>query len=102
MKTQKHIQNDFLAENEDGEEDGEDSESRDEPPRDYLCPVTCVLMKDPVCAADGFTYERKAIEKLKCIPGAKKVESAAEKAKRKLEEEKEKLKRKLGIGGYRF
>ena len=47
----------------DGEEDGEDSESRDEPPRDYLCPVTCVLMKDPVCAADGFTYERKAIEK---------------------------------------
>ena len=51
----------------DGEEDGEDSESRDEPPRDYLCPVTCVLMKDPVCAADGFTYERKAIEKLNCF-----------------------------------
>eukprot|EP00873_Tetraselmis_striata_P025105 jgi/Tetstr1/445369/TSEL_033167.t1 len=28
----------------------------------YLCPITQEVMKDPVIAADGFTYERSAIE----------------------------------------
>jgi len=29
-----------------------------------MCPITGALMDDPVLAADGHTYERKAIEKL--------------------------------------
>lgn len=32
-------------------------------PEDYLCPITHELMKDPVQASDGHTYERSAIEK---------------------------------------
>jgi len=32
-----------------------------EPPADYLCPITHELMNDPVIAADGHTYERTAI-----------------------------------------
>lgn len=32
-------------------------------PEDYECPITCVIMDDPVVAADGCTYERSAIEK---------------------------------------
>jgi hypothetical protein len=31
-------------------------------PVDFLCPLTRKLMSDPVVAADGFTYERAAIE----------------------------------------
>jgi len=31
-------------------------------PNEFLCPITQELMRDPVCAADGYTYERKAIE----------------------------------------
>ena len=31
-------------------------------PNEYICPITLSLMKDPVLATDGFTYERKAIE----------------------------------------
>ena len=31
-------------------------------PNEFLCPITHELMNDPVCASDGFTYERKAIE----------------------------------------
>lgn len=30
-------------------------------PDEYFCPITHELMKDPVIAADGFTYERSAI-----------------------------------------
>lgn len=33
-----------------------------EPPKRYLCPILQVVMRDPVVAADGFTYEREAIE----------------------------------------
>jgi len=32
-------------------------------PDDYVCPITAEIMTDPVCAADGFTYERAAITK---------------------------------------
>ena len=33
----------------------------------FICPITLELMVDPVVAADGFTYERKAMENwLKC------------------------------------
>ena len=28
---------------------------------EYKCPITAEIMKDPVCTADGFTYERAAI-----------------------------------------
>ena len=31
-------------------------------PSSFLCPITHELMNDPVCASDGYTYERKAIE----------------------------------------
>ena len=30
---------------------------------EYYCPITHEIMKDPVVASDGFTYERAAIEK---------------------------------------
>eukprot|EP00730_Choanoeca_flexa_P016683 TRINITY_DN7940_c0_g1_i1.p2 TRINITY_DN7940_c0_g1~~TRINITY_DN7940_c0_g1_i1.p2 ORF type:complete len:357 (+),score=51.68 TRINITY_DN7940_c0_g1_i1:1898-2968(+) len=30
-------------------------------PNEYLCPITYDIMVDPVCAADGFTYERESI-----------------------------------------
>ena len=26
------------------------------PPNEFLCPITCELLRDPVVAADGFTY----------------------------------------------
>lgn len=31
-------------------------------PDEYLCPITRELMRDPVIAADGYSYEREAIE----------------------------------------
>ncbi|XP_035264901.1 WD repeat, SAM and U-box domain-containing protein 1 isoform X3 [Anguilla anguilla] len=31
-------------------------------PDEFLCPITREVMKDPVIAADGFSYEREAIE----------------------------------------
>ncbi|XP_062383366.1 WD repeat, SAM and U-box domain-containing protein 1-like isoform X2 [Sardina pilchardus] len=31
-------------------------------PDEYLCPITRELMKDPVIAADGYSYEHEAIE----------------------------------------
>ena len=30
-------------------------------PDDYVCPITAEIMTDPVCTADGFTYECTAI-----------------------------------------
>ena len=30
-------------------------------PEEVVCPITQVIMSDPVTAADGFTYERAAI-----------------------------------------
>ena len=30
-------------------------------PDEYLCPITCEVMEDPVMADDGQTYERAAI-----------------------------------------
>ena len=32
-------------------------------PEEFVCPITMELFKDPVVAADGFTYERRAIER---------------------------------------
>src|SRR5436190_10820474 len=32
-------------------------------PEEYICPITRALMEDPVQAADGFTYEREAIDR---------------------------------------
>ncbi|GLC56075.1 hypothetical protein PLESTB_001061800 [Pleodorina starrii] len=33
------------------------------PPSRFLCPITLELMEDPVFAADGFTYERRAMRR---------------------------------------
>ena len=33
------------------------------PPPSLICPITQELLEDPVIAADGFTYEREAIER---------------------------------------
>ena len=33
-----------------------------ETPDEYLCPITHELMRDPVIAADGYSYERCAME----------------------------------------
>ena len=39
------------------------SADNDEPPAELMCPISHVLMtQDPVIAADGYTYERHAIE----------------------------------------
>ena len=35
----------------------------EEPPADFICPITTELMSDPVMAADGHSYERSAIER---------------------------------------
>ena len=35
-------------------------------PDDYMCPITTEIMADPVCTADGFTYEREAISEWLC------------------------------------
>ncbi len=35
---------------------------RDAPPELFLCPITQQAMRDPVVAADGYTYDRPAIE----------------------------------------
>jgi hypothetical protein len=32
-------------------------------PNEYHCPITREVMKDPVVASDGYTYERKGISK---------------------------------------
>ncbi|KAJ4303176.1 hypothetical protein N0V90_002069 [Kalmusia sp. IMI 367209] len=37
--------------------------SKFEIPMDYLCPISTDLMEDPVLTVDGFTYERKNIER---------------------------------------
>jgi hypothetical protein len=34
----------------------------DDAPDEFCCPITFVLMTDPVLCSDGFTYERQAIE----------------------------------------
>ena len=36
--------------------------SREEVSEDLCCSITCELMKDPVVAGDGHTYERVAVE----------------------------------------
>ena len=33
-------------------------------PNEFKCPLTLEIMKDPVVASDGFTYERNAIERV--------------------------------------
>ncbi|XP_058472348.1 WD repeat, SAM and U-box domain-containing protein 1-like [Solea solea] len=37
-------------------------QSDSEAPDEFLCPITRELMKDPVIAADGYSYERESIE----------------------------------------
>lgn len=46
------------------QDDHETSQEEDESiPNEYFCPITHQLMKDPVIATDGYTYERCAIER---------------------------------------
>ena len=35
----------------------------EEYPKDFCCPITMEIMKDPVIAADGHTYDRNAIQR---------------------------------------
>ena len=44
-------------------EKAKDVSKAKEPPNEYLCPITMLVMKDPVILCDGFSYERSAIEK---------------------------------------
>ena len=39
------------------------AKEEEEPPADFICPITTELMSDPVMAADGHSYERSAIER---------------------------------------
>ncbi|KAK7938512.1 hypothetical protein WMY93_001838 [Mugilogobius chulae] len=38
------------------------AQSGSEAPDEFLCPITRELMRDPVIAADGYSYERESIE----------------------------------------
>ena len=38
-------------------------EEEEDPPADFICPITTEVMSDPVMAADGHAYERTAIER---------------------------------------
>lgn len=56
-----------VAEGEDGYEDAEEGEEAGVAwivihPDFLMCPISMALMTDPVLAADGFTYQREAIE----------------------------------------
>ena len=42
--------------------DGEEESASSIIPDEYLCPITHQLMRDPVIASDGYSYERTAIE----------------------------------------
>jgi hypothetical protein len=37
------------------------AEDDDAPPYEFCCPISCPILRDPVIAADGFTYEREDI-----------------------------------------
>ena len=39
------------------------TEMEAEVPDEFVCPITSEIMADPVVTADGFTFERSAIEK---------------------------------------
>ncbi|EOD03698.1 hypothetical protein EMIHUDRAFT_221822 [Emiliania huxleyi CCMP1516] len=39
------------------------SVEEEEPPADFICPITTEVMSDPVMAADGHAYERTAIDR---------------------------------------
>lgn len=43
--------------------DAGDSSSSDEEPATFCCPISCEIMKDPVLAEDGQTYERDALQR---------------------------------------
>jgi hypothetical protein len=45
------------------DEDGLSERLLSSTPPDFICPITSCLMSDPVIAADGFTYERTAVER---------------------------------------
>ena len=49
------------------QETSKNEQKEDEPPAEFLCPITRELMQDPVCTSDGHTYERSISTKLsKC------------------------------------
>ena len=39
------------------------AKEEEEPPADFICPITTEIMVEPVVAADGQSYERTAIER---------------------------------------
>jgi len=40
-----------------------EAEAHNEPPTEFVCPITLSVMSEPVIAADGFSYEKQAISK---------------------------------------
>ena len=61
--TSETVLNDIEREDGDEEENAKQETSKnerkeDEPPAEFLCPITRELMQDPVCTSDGHTYER--------------------------------------------
>lgn len=50
------------AENEKEKGKEKEKDKDQEPPEEFLCPITNDVMIDPVVASDGHTYERRAIE----------------------------------------
>ena len=41
----------------------EDEDFGDDVPKEFACPISFVIMNNPVVASDGHTYEREKIEK---------------------------------------
>lgn len=67
QRAQSEEEEGALAEGEDGYEDAEEGEEAGVAwivihPDFLMCPISMALMTDPVLAADGFTYQREAIE----------------------------------------
>ena len=46
------------GEGEEEEGKGKQKQANGEPPEEFLCPITQELMRDPVVASDGHTYEK--------------------------------------------
>ena len=44
-----------------------------QPPEEFICPITLELMVHPVCASDGHSYERVAIERVLAGPAPTRV-----------------------------
>jgi len=51
-----------LPSQEEEEEEEEEEDFGDDIPKEFLCPISHAIMKDPTVASDGHTYEKKTIK----------------------------------------